>query len=185
MGSSASSVLKSSRGGGRHGLLLFRSGCIKPYGIGDDESHELFIGRIQPDVFQLLSERINREAREKASQGGVQEGAGQGLDAAKVEKHVEPLGQCGGRLLAQKSSVFGVDADRADLVDDLDCLHGLASPFSATSPLNASVHAISLLFSCEGSDSPSGHSLGPVLQHETGDAGEVADVARDQNSLVL
>src|SRR5271166_5569540 len=53
------------------------------------------------------------------------------------------------------------------------------------SPLNASVHAISLLFSCEGSDSPSGHSLGPVLQHETGDAGEVADVARDQNSLVF
>ena len=76
------SVLKSSRGGGRHGLLLFRSGCIKPYGIGDDESHELFIGRIQPDVFQLPSERINREAREKASQGSVQEGAGQGLDAA-------------------------------------------------------------------------------------------------------
>ena len=88
-----SSVLKSPRGGGRHGLLLFRSGCIKPYGIGDDESHELFIGRIQPDVFQLLSERINREAREQASQGGVQEGAGQGLDAAKVEKHIEPLGQ--------------------------------------------------------------------------------------------
>ncbi len=55
----------------------------------------------------------------------------------------------------------------------------------ATNPLSASVHAISLLCSCEGSDSPSGHSLGPVLQHETGDAGEVADVARDQNSLVL
>src|SRR5271166_4740257 len=130
MGSSASSVLKSSRGGGRHGLLLFRSGCIKPYGIGDDESHELFIGRIQPDVFQLPSEHITREAREKASQGGVQKGAGQRLDAAKVEKHIEPLGQCGGRLLAQKSSVFGVDADRADLVDDFDCLHGLASPSS-------------------------------------------------------
>ena len=94
-------------------------------------------------------------------------------------------GQCGGRLLAQKSSISGVDTDRANLVDDSDCLHGLASPFSATNPLNASVHAISLLFSCEGSDSPSGHSLGPVLQHETGDAGEVADVARDQNFLVL
>ena len=55
---------------------------------------------------------INREAREQASEGGVQEGAGQGLDAAKVEKHIEPLGQCGGRLLAQKSSIFGVDTDR-------------------------------------------------------------------------
>ena len=88
-------------------------------------------------------------------------------------------------MLAQKSSVFGVDTDRTDLIDDSDCLHGSVSPFSATSPLNASVHAISLLCSCEGSDSPSGHSLGPVLQHETGDAGEVADIARDQNSLVL
>src|SRR5271157_4837085 len=131
MGSSASSVLKSSRGGGRHGLLLFRSGCIKPYGIGDDESHELFTGRNQPPVFQLLSERINREAREQASQGGVQERAGQGLDAAEVEKHIEPLGQRGGRLLAQMSSIFGVHTNRTDLVDDFDCLHGLTSPSSA------------------------------------------------------
>src|SRR5271157_1634329 len=112
MGSSASSVLKSSRGGGRHGLLLFRSGCIKPYGIADDESHELFVSRIQPAVFQLLRERINREAREQASQGGVQEGAGQGLDAAEVEKHIEPLGQRGARLLAQMSSIFGVHTNR-------------------------------------------------------------------------
>src|SRR5208337_1918856 len=60
--------------------------------------------------------------------------------------HIEPLGQCGGRLLAQKSPIFGVDTDRTDLIDDSDCLHGSVGPFSATSPLNASVHAISLLF---------------------------------------
>ena len=54
--------------------------------------------------------------------------APQGLDAAKVEKHIEPLGQRGARLLAQKSSIFGVDADRTDLVDDSDCLYGLACP---------------------------------------------------------
>jgi len=124
-----SSVLKSSRGGGRHGLLLFRTGCIKPYGIGDDESHELFVSRVQPAVFQLLSERINREAREKASQGGVHERAGQGLDAAEVKKHIEPLGQRGGRLLAQKSPIFGVDSDRTDLLDDFDCLHDFPSAF--------------------------------------------------------
>ncbi len=49
-------------------------------------------------------------------------------DAAKVEKHIEPLGQRGAKLLAQKSSIFGVDTDRTDLVDDSDCLHGLACP---------------------------------------------------------